>query len=179
MLSVPIIPMQRVAMLGRFQPVHAGQECAIRRAYSIGDVAIGIYRVPLSAYNPFTAGEVDRMLHNSFPDADTFVFDPTLNPVNFARQLEKKAGTKMFYTRSRRAAFLMRALDFQVVYEKRAAPDASYIRKSAAGGGSDWRAWVNPANAEIIEAASTRMLVKPKLFRVSLMRDLYKHGIGF
>ncbi len=40
--------MPRVAMLGRFQPLHIGQESAIRRAYSLGDVAIGIYRVPVS-----------------------------------------------------------------------------------------------------------------------------------
>ncbi len=171
--------MPRVAMLGRFQPLNVWQESAIRRAHNLGDVAIGIYRAPVSIYNPFTAGEVDKMLHNSFPGVETFMFNPTLNPVRFAYQLERGAGTKTVYTRSKRAAFLMEMLGFDAVYEERSGAGSSFVRKLLMDGNPSWKAWVNPANVEIVESAYGRRLAKPRIFKASLMLDLYKHGFGF
>lgn len=166
-------------MLGRFQPVHTGHENAIRRAYSLGDVTVGIYSVSQSVYNPFTPDEVDKMLHNSFPDLKTFVIEPTWNPYRFVNMLEKGAQTTSIYTRSRRAKVLMEMLGFSVIYEKKSGPNSSLIRNSIYDGSDGWKTWVNPLNVEIIESAARRPLAGPRVFSFGLMEDLYKHGIGF
>ncbi|MBI3412646.1 MAG: adenylyltransferase/cytidyltransferase family protein [Candidatus Aenigmarchaeota archaeon] len=170
--------MPRVAMLGRFQPVHLGHENAIRRAQQYGDVFIGIYRVPQSFYNPYRPEDVEEMLHNAVPEITTFFFNPTYSPLSFIDQMEKGAGTRKFYTRSLRSAMLMDFLGFEVAYEARDKFRAFDIRESLMSGTNDWKSFVNPKNLEIIETASNRQLAKPRIFSFGLMQDLYKHGFG-
>lgn len=166
--------MPRIAMLGRFQPVHLGHENAIRRMQQYGDAYVGIYVAPLSAYNPYRPEDVETMLHNAVPGINVFYFHPTLNPTKFIAQLEADAGTKTVYTRSWRSVLLMGILGFEIIYEERDKFRSSQIRESLISGTDDWKSLVHEPNIEIITRAGFQG--GGRSLRGRLLNSLYKHG---
>ena len=166
--------MPRIAMLGRFQPVHLVHEDSIKKAQQYGDVCVGIYCAPRSSYNPFTPDEVERMLNNALSGIETFRFIPTLNPRRFRNQLTYGAGTEIVYTTSRRTAILMSALNLDAIYERRKELSASEIRKMVAKGDETWKSLVHEANIGII--SGVELPGHPNFFRRRMVKSLYKHG---
>ena len=130
--------------------------------------------MPRSIYNLFTPYEVERMLANAVPEAETFRFIPTRNPARVRNQMLEGAGTKTVYTCSVRTAVLMRSLGLEVIYEKRKEFSASKIRKMLAEGDEAWKYLVHGANIGIISGVD--IPESPNLFRRSMLEGLYKHG---